>query len=144
MKPIIKFRISCGRVWLHATSRPLTAWRDTQPSIINYPWLLRLSPELGSCGKVEVNVLGFPYLMTEWMKNYIWRIKKLPHKTCVFTAPDTHSAYKLKLPKDIHTSKVQTAPYPPTPSRKCSQVRTVSVDVKQHWREDWRGCPISR
>ena len=52
----------------------------------------------------------------------IWGIKKLPHKTlCVHSARYRQciglhvSSLKLKLPKDIHTNKVQTAPTHPIP-----------------------------
>jgi len=57
VKPVIKFRMSCGSV----AARDISAFN----SVKRHPWLLRLSPELGSCGKVEVDVLGSPYLMFE-------------------------------------------------------------------------------
>ena len=47
--------------------------------------------------------------------------KKEKKKYCVFTAPDTHtqcmhvSSRKLKLPKDVHTNKVQIVPTHPLP-----------------------------
>ena len=50
----------------------------------------------------------------EWVKFYMWCIKKLTHKTLhVLSARYTQcvhrSSCKLKLPKDVHTNKVQTA-----------------------------------